>query len=837
MSKISTWSTTADDNNSAVPNGWAESMLPSGVNNTAREGMAQTRVVWNDKEWFEVGDGDGATVVTRTSNTTVTIPTDVTATHHVGRRVKIVAANTGTIYSHISVTNYSAPNTTVTFASGTISSSDSTISLYLGSPYVNPAIPVVDEDAMGSDSAILPPSQQSVKAFVESGTSILTNKRLNSPKINEDVVMSSTSTELNLLDGATVTTAEINYNDTGSSVGTVVASKTVTADANKDVASFRNITLTGELDAGSLDVSGNADIDGTLETDGLSLNGTTITSTGAELNYTDGVTSAIQTQLDAKVVKASNLSDVASASTSRTNLGLGTISTQGSNAVSISGGSITGMGSPSGNTDVANKSYVDQAIAGLRNRTVAECASTANVNISNALEAGDAIDGVTLVEGDRVLLKDQSTATENGLYLAVGSGAGAASRDPEHDSISELSGGMIVVNQGSANDNKIFLCTTDSDGSIGSTNIVYTVITPSNSGTVESIATGTGIDGGTITSTGTISIDSTVATLTGTQTLTNKTLTSPKIGTSILDTNGNELALLTATGSAINEFTLANAAAGNNPVISATGGDTNIGINLTPKGSGVVTVSTAVTVDTLNEKTSANGITIDGLNIKDSKLVTADSVVEANMSANSVDSDSYVDGSIDTIHIGATQVTGAKLNNDVISAQTELAVAPADTDEFMVSDGGVLKRIDYSLIKSAGIDCDADAWARVSPVTDQDSAAVVDFTTSIHLGSNVTESGGVITVATAGWYLVNFHFSNQSAFSDTMNVYLRKNDSRVLGTIYWEGNTEVNYLGVDSTVLVECAATDTLDIYGSGYWNGNTNSESKTWFTGVRLGA
>ena len=837
MSKISTWSTTADDNNSAVPNGWAESMLPSGVNNTAREGMAQSRVVWNDKEWFEVGDGDGATVVTRTSNTTVTIPTNVTATHHVSRRCKIFGTNSGTYYTHISISSYSAPNTTLTFASGTISSSDSTISLYLGSPYVNPAIPVVDEDAMGSDSAILPPSQQSVKAFVESGTSILTNKRLNSPKINEDVVMSSTSTELNLLDGATVTTAEINYNDTGSSVGTVVASKTVTADANKDVSSFRNITLTGELDAGSLDVSGNADIDGTLETDGLSLNGTTITSTGAELNYTDGVTSAIQTQLDAKVVKASNLSDVASASTSRTNLGLGTISTQGSNAVSISGGSITGMGSPSGNTDVANKSYVDQAIAGLRNRTVAECASTANVNISNALEAGDAIDGVTLVEGDRVLLKDQSTATENGLYLAVGSGAGAASRDPEHDSISELSGGMIVVNQGSANDNKIFLCTTDSDGSIGSTNIVYTVITPSNSGTVESIATGTGIDGGTITSTGTISIDSTVATLTGTQTLTNKTLTSPKIGTSILDTNGNELALLTATGSAINEFTLANAAAGNNPVISATGGDTNIGINLTPKGTGVVIVSTAVTVDTLNEKTSANGITIDGLNIKDSKLVTADSVVEANMSANSVDSDSYVDGSIDTIHIGATQVTGAKLNNDVISAQTELAVAPADTDEFMVSDGGVLKRIDYSLIKSAGIDCDADAWARVSPVTDQDSAAVVDFTTSIHLGSNVTESGGVITVATAGWYLVNFHFSNQSAFSDTMNVYLRKNDSRVLGTIYWEGNTEVNYLGVDSTVLVECAATDTLDIYGSGYWNGNTNSESKTWFTGVRLGA
>ena len=77
-------------------------------------------------------------------------------------------------------------------------------------------------------------------------------------------------------------------------------------------------------------------------------------------------------------------------------------------------------------------------------------------------------------------------------------------------------------------------------------------------------------------------------TLTGTQTLTNKTLTSPKIGTSILDTNGNELALLTATGSAVNEITLANGATGNNPSITASGGDTNIGLALKTKGSGVI---------------------------------------------------------------------------------------------------------------------------------------------------------------------------------------------------------------------------------------------------------
>jgi hypothetical protein len=82
-------------------------------------------------------------------------------------------------------------------------------------------------------------------------------------------------------------------------------------------------------------------------------------------------------------------------------------------------------------------------------------------------------------------------------------------------------------------------------------------------------------------------------TLTGTETLTNKTLTSPKIGTSILDTNGLQLALLTATGSAVNEFTIANAASGAGPILSATGDESNVDINLNPKGSGVLKSATA----------------------------------------------------------------------------------------------------------------------------------------------------------------------------------------------------------------------------------------------------
>ena len=74
----------------------------------------------------------------------------------------------------------------------------------------------------------------------------------------------------------------------GVTAGTITASKAVIVDSSKDITGFRNITLTGELDAATLDISGNADIDGTLETDALSINGTAVTSTATELNILDG---------------------------------------------------------------------------------------------------------------------------------------------------------------------------------------------------------------------------------------------------------------------------------------------------------------------------------------------------------------------------------------------------------------------------------------------------------------------------------------------------------------------------------------------------------------------
>jgi hypothetical protein len=135
-------------------------------------------------------------------------------------------------------------------------------------------------------------------------TQTLTNKTLTSPKINEDVAVTSTATELNLLDGITA--------------GTVSASLAVIADSNKDISGFRNVTLTGELDAGSLDISGDADIDGTLEADAITINGTTLAET---ISDTVGamVGSNTETGISVTYDDADNTLDFVIGSTSITN--------------------------------------------------------------------------------------------------------------------------------------------------------------------------------------------------------------------------------------------------------------------------------------------------------------------------------------------------------------------------------------------------------------------------------------------------------------------------------------------------------------------------------------
>ena len=100
-----------------------------------------------------------------------------------------------------------------------------------------------------------------------------------------DTLVTSTAAELNALDGITTNVTELNYLD-GTALGTVVASKVIAVDSNKDIGSFRNITLTGELDAGSLDVSGNIDVYGVSNLDNTDIDGSLTVDGAVDINAT-----------------------------------------------------------------------------------------------------------------------------------------------------------------------------------------------------------------------------------------------------------------------------------------------------------------------------------------------------------------------------------------------------------------------------------------------------------------------------------------------------------------------------------------------------------------------
>ena len=624
---IKNYSTTASSNTAVNGSSLAEGMSPSAVNNSMREIVKDIRDGFNDKEWFILGDGDQGTTFSRASATSITVASDISSSHHVGRRVKVVGSNTGTIYGKIATSSYSSPNTTITFTfdSGSISSSDTTVDVYVGSTFSNPATPVVDEDDMSSDSAILPPSQQSTKAFVTSGTvtlsnksidlstntltgttaefntalsdndfatlagtETLTNKTLTSPVLNtaisgtafkdEDDMVSDSATavasqqsikayvdaqltaqDLDLTDGTSTIAIDLDSETLGvlggtgidstasgnnvtlaidSTVATLTGTQTLTnktiSGASNTLSNIGNSSLTNStvsyggvsLALGATDATpafdlqdatsypasaltgtiSNAQLAGTI--DATKIHDGTISNT--EFGYLNGVTSAIQTQIDSKLTASNNLSDITTASTARTNLGLGDMATQSASSVAITGGSVTGMGSPSAGSDVATKTYVDNLVAGLKTRIITRVATTANVDLTADLQNGDTIDGITLVTGDKVLVKNQSSASANGIYDVVASGT--ATRNTDYDTIAELAGQIVVVQEGTTNGDTIYLCTTDTDATLGSSDITFTIIEPANTGTVTSVAVADSgsseftITGSPVTSSGTISL-------------------------------------------------------------------------------------------------------------------------------------------------------------------------------------------------------------------------------------------------------------------------------------------------------------------------------------------
>ena len=200
---------------------------------------------------------------------------------------------------------------------------------------------------------------------------------------------------------------------------------------------------------------------------------------------------------------ASNLSDLQSVTTARTNLGLGTISVQNASSVSITGGTITGLATPSSASDAANKAYVDASTSGLKLKSPVAAATTGTTltatyvagsagadggtgvgaTLTNSgAQAAFSIDGYAASLNDRILVKDQTNPIQNGIYVVSTVGTIStnwvltrASDFDNHAVATDVTqGSYTLVVSGTINTRSVWLQTGANPIVFGTSNITFT---------------------------------------------------------------------------------------------------------------------------------------------------------------------------------------------------------------------------------------------------------------------------------------------------------------------------------------------------------------------------
>ena len=256
--------------------------------------------------------------------------------------------------------------------------------------------------------------------------------------------VTSTAAELNALDGITAVVGELNALDLGSTaIGTAIASKAVVLDANKDYTGVRNFTLSGELDAGSLDISGDADIDGTLEADAMTLNGTAITTTATLSTgisngnlpvFTSGVADDDFLRVAGTSIEGRSASEVLSDIGGQASLTFGISNT---NAVKIDSAS------------VADDEYARFTANGLESRSTAEVLSDIGASAvagSSSIVTTGALNSGSITSGFGTINNGSSTITTSGVVtsgsLLVGD-AGTIGSASDTDAVAISSAGQV----------------------------------------------------------------------------------------------------------------------------------------------------------------------------------------------------------------------------------------------------------------------------------------------------------------------------------------------------------------------------------------------------------
>ena len=207
-------------------------------------------------------------------------------------------------------------------------------------------------------------------------------------------------------------------------------------------------------------------------------------------------------------------------------------------AVSMATYKITGLGTPTDAADAATKGYVDSVAEGLHIHESVVAATTTNVALATALEDGDVLDGITLATGNRILVKNQTTQSENGIYVVQASGQ--PSRAADFDTATEVdSGDFVFVYSGTANAGTGWV-QTNRPATIGTDAIAFTQFSGAGTyiggagltldGTTFNVGAGTGIqvNADTIENTGVLSITGTANQISATASTGAITLSTPQ---------------------------------------------------------------------------------------------------------------------------------------------------------------------------------------------------------------------------------------------------------------------------------------------------------------------
>lgn len=228
-----------------------------------------------------------------------------------------------------------------------------------------------------------------------------------------------------------------------------------------------------------------------------------------------------------------------------------------SGAIAMGTNKITGLGTPSADADAATKAYVDSVAQGLDTKASVVAATTTNGTLATAFANGQVVDGVTLATGNRILIKNQTDATANGIYTVNASGA--PTRSTDMDLGSEFPSAYVFVEQGTTNADTGWVCTNNSPVTLGSTNITWAQFSGAGTyvagdgltltGNTFAVGAGTGItvDADSVSLTNTsLTVNGTSISLGGSGTITANTTNALTLGTGLTGTSFNGSAAVTA---------------------------------------------------------------------------------------------------------------------------------------------------------------------------------------------------------------------------------------------------------------------------------------------------